>query len=317
LDPGPAFQHRPWTFLIVLILVLLNLVGAFFTAHLWPFIPFSIAFTSAKDFRVGYAVAAASLLLHFGLHFQGTTVLSAFDLIGLSALYIAGMLLIRFQRLFRPWPKLLMGMGLAVYILAGFQLFSGGLELYSSRWDLAMESELVPQYVPSEGVIEPQAEKIIQSVLLSAGLALFATQLMGWVLYGLILWQVILSLKVSRYFVATRFWREFSVWRLSDWFLIPLVLGIAVLIWRHDLVISQPDDLGVIFGWNLLILTGFAFILRGLSLVVFMVPRLNPLLLLILLLPLLLLQYMVPTVLAFAGFLDIWFDFRKRIRSNP
>ena len=73
-------------------------------------------------------------------------------------------------------------------------------------------------------------------------------------------------------------------------------------------------DILVVTGWNLTVLSLFPVFLQGLALMAYLIPRISMFFSTFIFVVLILSP--IP-VLVLAGFSDLWFDFRSRIRSNP
>jgi hypothetical protein len=108
-------------------------------------------------------------------------------------------------------------------------------------------------------------------------------------------------------------WRGFPYWRSHDLVLVGLVIGLALLAINHTLAPFRAAWLAQI-GWHFLILSLFPILIQGASLASFLIPRVGAILFLFIF-TLLLVQPL--PVLLLAGFCDLWFDLRSKLKFEP
>jgi hypothetical protein len=310
-------QNRTWVLSAALTVGLFCIGSSFYTSLFWPFLPLSFALVSILHKRLSFGLLGISLFGHLLLAVLGKHSWHSVELFALIIFHAGAFLILRFPKSFRPWPRII-GAGLLVFMLGfSFLIYSDGFSQVGETWNSLSQSPLIPRSFQEE--LWPEAQKemyqtAILPIALSGAAALLSIHLMHWILYALVIWQIVMALGSSQIFARRRFWLELGAWKLSEWILVPLVVSMALLVWKLDSVLSQPFDPFVMIGWNLLILSLFAVLLRGLSIVAYLIPRLSPILVMLVLVGLI---FMGPPLLIIAGFGDIWFDFRRRIRSNP
>lgn len=112
-----------------------------------------------------------------------------------------------------------------------------------------------------------------------------------------------------------QFWGQFSRWKPTDWVLLPLVIGLGLLAVSPGDIAGKEWTWWTWVGWNITVLSLFPISLNGLSFFSYLLPRMG---LFFALMSILLFIFLNPfPVLIVAGWADIWFDFRRRMRSNP
>jgi len=108
------------------------------------------------------------------------------------------------------------------------------------------------------------------------------------------------------------FMGRLSAWRASEWSLVPLLASFGIMLLLSDKLFDQNFNWLAWVGWNSIAVSIFPFLLGGLSLISYLLPRLP-----FLLLPIVLLIVIIPPpiVLAGVGLADVCFDVRKRLKD--
>ena len=106
-------------------------------------------------------------------------------------------------------------------------------------------------------------------------------------------------------------WKRFLSWRSHDFVLVVLVLGLALTA-SPLLFPSLPRDL-MAWGLHLCLLSLFPILIQGCAVASFVIPR-SSLFVFVVLLALLLIEPL--PVLLLAGFGDLWFDFRAKLKAR-
>lgn len=310
-------QNRTWVLSAALTAGLFCIASSFYTILFWPFLPLSFCLLSFMNRQLSFAVLAASFVAHLVLWQMSVTEWTWVEAFCLGAFHWGALFILLFPKSFKAWPKILSASALVFLVLSGFVFYGSGFEASVEKWDQLVDSPLLPRSFQASAWPEAQAEmfeNIVKPLSLSAGASLLSIHLLHWILYALVIWQILTALGSKQVFARRRFWLELGSWKLSEWVLVPLVISVGLLVWQFEYIFSQPFEPLVMAGWNLLVWSLFAILLRGLGIVAFMLPRLSPFLVLLMLIGLI---FVGPALLILAGFGDIWFDFRRRIRSNP
>ncbi len=294
-----------------IILSLLVLGSAPFSAYLWTFIPLGLAFFLGLKWQAGVVLGAASL---FFTLFLNRIELSDLDFIGLGMLFIGGIFLFRFSQRAKVFYRSLLSFGLigttlvvAFFVFQRFHLSSEGFDAWLAR---ESQGNLLPivfaeQYWPQE------LDEIYKIVW-----PLYKATFMGWFLVSLILSYLFSGLLLRLYQAPVsnrRFLVEFSLWRAPDWILIPLVFSLGALAFQAPNLIPHEFSWYSWGVWNLMLLSLLPLMFSGISLLAWLLPRLSYMLLFVVFF--LLVVYTLP-VLTLTGLADIWFDLRRRLRAS-
>lgn len=303
------------TFLLLLSFVIA--IGSAFNSAFWFFLPVSLAILATRVPRLGVPIVfALALGVAFGAYYYriGKTNLDDWSLFfllawGFCLSFFTGdgvkKWIRRFQYLWLASISITLG-------LFSFQALQGRSEIWTS-------SELNSLFLPllfkqvhwTSDLVHFYNDYLVY---------IFQEMLLGayWFYFGLILIFNFLVFKMtaSSNSKRFRFWEAFSRYRPSDWILAPLVAGLVLLAMAATSRSSETFSGLAFLGWSLTFLSLLPFAVNGLSLVGFFLPRMGSF---FAILVLLIFVFMGPPypLLIILGAIDIWFDFRRRMRSNP
>jgi hypothetical protein len=308
---GSAFFPNLFAFFV--------LAGSVFFQYFWFFLPAAVHILHRSRF---YSVKfipwmAFSLIAVVGVREVGATEL---DVLALVIFFLEGLCLSWWLRndakmtgfIFYP----LLGGSVLALIVFGMNRLLGFSHSYHA-WSLSQfQSEVFPYFFRMEEWPEAllsMYETVIRPILLSGLFAWFGCMVaMAYFINGII--ENIVSGKTAvRRKSRPKLWEQFSGWRSSEWVLAGLFLGLLLLSLRR--FFPQFDSpLWEIFGWHLTIFSLFPIFIQGMALTSYFIPRLSMFAFVAIFIVLLLKP--IP-VLILAGFSDLWFDFRSKIRSDP
>jgi len=302
-------KSRSALFGVLLSLVVLG--SAPFSAYLWTFIPLGLAFFLGWKWQWGVLFGVASL---FFTLFLNRLELSDLDFIGLAMLFAGGILLFRYGQRAKTFYRSLFwfglmgtGLALAYFVFQRFQLSGDSFNTWLER---ESQGNLLP-VVFSEQYWPEELDEIYKIVW-----PLYKATFIGWFLVSLILSYLFSGLLLRLYQVPVsnrRFLVEFSLWRAPDWILIPLVFSLAALAFQAPNLIPREFNWYSWAVWNLMLLSLLPLMFSGVSLLAWLLPRLSYMLLFVVFF--LLVVYTLP-VLTLTGLADIWFDLRRRLRAS-
>lgn len=310
---NPHSLASRFLFLLSFIIV----IGSAFNSAFWYFLPVSLAILSTRIRQIGRPlVVALALGVAFGAqHYAlGKTSLDDWSLFfllawGFCLTFFSGDSIKKWGRRFQYlWAASI----LVSLVLFGFQFFQGNFEAWISY-------ELNSLFLP---LLFKQTHWTSDLVHFYNDylVFIFREMLLGayWFYFGLILIFNFLVFKMtaSSNSKRFRFWEAFSRYRPSDWILAPLVAGLLLLAMAATTKGSGAFSGLAFLGWSVTFLSLLPFALNGLSLVSFLLPRMGSF---FAILVLLIFVFMGPPypLLIILGAIDIWFDFRRRMRSNP
>ncbi|PIR23033.1 MAG: hypothetical protein COV44_04750 [Deltaproteobacteria bacterium CG11_big_fil_rev_8_21_14_0_20_45_16] len=234
------------------------------------------------------------------------------DILSLVLFFSAAPILY-FGRKAKHWgtEKLLYGyVGLGLLAFLGLSLGHWAHGSIMNWFNTEMNADLVKSFFGMDqwpADLRTRLEKIIFPFVRLTLVAWFGVMLASIFLFNAFL------LRLSSRRNPLKFWVHFSSWRPKDWVLIVVVIGLGILAASPGPLIPDTIELLPWLGWNLAILGSFPIVLGGLSFLSYMTPRL-PFFLSILVL--LVLFSNPPPVLLLTGLADMWFDFRKRWKSQ-
>jgi len=108
-------------------------------------------------------------------------------------------------------------------------------------------------------------------------------------------------------------WKGFPFWKSSDFVLVTLVIGLGFLSLTQLKGVFSAIWVSQI-GWTFLIASLFPILIQGSAIASYLIPRLGGFFVLILMI--LVILEPLP-VLLLAGFFDLWFDLRSKIKFEP
>ncbi|TVQ78825.1 MAG: hypothetical protein EA369_06105 [Bradymonadales bacterium] len=315
-------EERPiprssWALSAAIAFAIFSVAFSFHSSVLWPFLPLSFAILSLWLRALGLWALGLSFSFHFFVIVSDLSDIQVFQTMALGLFHLMGLFLIKFQKSFLPWPRLIFFMLGFLLVLFSVYVFQQGFEGVEARLEAVKELPSSPGIFDQsrwEEANESLYRQLVAPVARSASVAILSLHFMYWFLYSALIWQVVLALGSRQIFARRRFWLELGHWRLTEWILVPLALSLALLLWQMPRLLVDSFDIWVMIAWNLLFISAFLIMMRGLAIAAYLMPRISPFALILLLLGLV---FAAPLILIIAGFGDIWFDFRKRIRSNP
>lgn len=305
------FPRRGGEAKLGLIFSLIFYFASFFTSFFWTFIPLSIAYFSKFNRLLGVGMAlglVAGVLVFF------PESLMDFDRMGLGALVVGGLVLSELKDRARGFFRFLLIFSGAIFLatlgILALNRFGLGSEEFSRWFQLESGGHLLPVAF-SEAYWPEEFSEVYQQVL-----PLYQISFLGWHNITLVLSLLLSALLFRLYHPrahSRRFWMEFALWRAPDYVLIPLVAALGLLAISSQDLIPKEFSWASWLTWNLLLLSLLPFFFSGISLLAWLMPRLSYLFLFILFF--LLVVYTLP-MLTLTGLADIWFDLRRRLRSN-
>jgi len=312
--------RRRTSFDFPLIFALLILASAVWSSVTWFFIPIAVFISlqsSVRLFRLAPIFAFTGLLLVFSQRPW-----TALDLLGLSLLFLEGGLLLhlkirKLDYLNYIFVPLLVSAFAAILVF--LSMSHGDLFQFNAWSEGQIRSEIFPYFFRPE-LWTDQILDVYQSLLAP----IFRAGVFGW--FGAVLGMAFFINSVFRNFIGRglygtrtmpdgKLWQHFYFWRSPDLVLIPLVVGLGLLVFAYQ---GDPTSSlkAILFplGWNLSILAVFPILIHGVALASFLIPRVSMLFTIFIFV--LLFMFPLPS-LVLAGLLDLWFDFRSRMSSNP
>ena len=310
---NPHSLANKFLFLLSFVIV----IGSAVSSAFWYFLPVSMAILATRVRHIGTPlIFALALGVAFGTHHftLGKTGLDDWSLFfllawGFCLSFFTGDSIKKWNRRFLyVWA----GFILVSAGLFSFQVFQGGMETWTSN-------ELNSLFLP---LLFKQTHWTSDLVYFYNDylVYIFQEMLLGayWFYFGLILIFNFLVFKMTAISNSKRFrfWEAFSRYRPSDWILAPLVGGLLLLALAASTEGPGSWSGLAFFGWSLTFLSLLPFAVNGLSLVSFLLPRMGSFFAILVLLIFIFMGPPYP-LLIIVGAIDIWFDFRRRMRSNP
>jgi hypothetical protein len=251
---------------------------------------------------------------------NGLMSLRELDVMGLIFLYSSGYLLVVMRKRKKSFhTKLMWPTGLAFLaslVLAAGEWFRSTSWAYGEWARRQLDSEIFPAFFrPSQypadalDMIEPLVNQF------------FAPGLFGWfaILMGIaflmngFMENLLRSFSANNLRGQSRVFDKFNRWRGSDWVLIPLVVGLALVTLQNSGSIDEKWLILGPVGLNLALLALFPLFVQGMAIVAFFLPRLSFMSVLLVVVGLFL--FPIP-ILVLAGLCDLWFDLRSRFKNR-
>lgn len=290
------------------------LTASLFSSFFWFFIPVAVAIWLRSANSVDRLLVVFFFLAHLWI-MASFSVVDSLEILSLVLLFLMGYILrsINFKKGSFHYV-VYMPMALAVLSLIG--LFFGEMVAGSSvnfhSWSSGLvKSSAFPAMSEVKGLPDSVLgfyEQILIPILEKGFMAWFAFVL------GLIFF---INAAVDNMFKTTRkssqAWRSFPLWKSHDLVLVALVIGLSLLALGHifpGISMSWISSLG----WHFFVLSLFPIMIQGASLASYVIPRVGAFLFLVIF-ALLLIEPL--PVLLLAGFCDLWFDLRSKIKFQP
>jgi hypothetical protein len=312
-NPNPHFLANQFLFVLSFVIV----VGSVFSSMFWFFLPAGMAMLSTRIPRLGVAyVIGLSAAMAWGTYRYGLAK-TDLDYISLFFLIAWGFFIIWKKNFsFKFWKKPFLWFWGSLIVVCGLVF---GYRHFIGSFFESLDSQTQSMFLPilfNESSWSPENLHFYKNFLA----LLFSKMLVGvYVFYfGIVLIFNLLVFKMTEPSLEKRFrfWESFSSYRPSDWVLIPLVLGLMMVVSVGFLVGSVEWSWLSFWGWSLFFLSALPLAVNGISLLSFFLPRLGSFFAIFVLILFIFAGPPYPFLIILGG-LDIWFDFRRRMRSNP